>query len=181
MSRARSSLFGVEVLGWALWFGGLVAIALAAPLIFQVVPSRDLAGRVFGGILARFFPLLYVAAGAQLLAGMAHSRGAWLKHALTAAVLAIAAYTNLAVMGEMTQIQAALPGPIETLPVGEGPRARFDQLHKLSERLMGLAAVLGLLLLPLIVRSRPLPSALEVQPGSFVGRQVEGERAKAVV
>jgi hypothetical protein len=85
------------------------------------------------------------------------------------------------VMGEMTQIQATLSGPIETLPIGEGPRARFDSLHKLSERLMGVAAMLGLLLLPLIVASRPRRLSFEVEPGQVVGRQLDGERAQAVV
>jgi hypothetical protein len=181
MTRVRSWLFGVELLGWALWVGGLVTVALAAPLIFQTIQSRDVAGRVFGAILGRFFLVLYVAAGAQLLAGLLHSRGAWVKHGLVAVVLGIAVYTNLVVMGEMTQIQATLPGPIETLPVGEGPRARFDALHKLSERLMGVAAMLGLVLLPLLVATRPSRLPLEVQPGDVVRRQVDRERAQAVV
>jgi hypothetical protein len=35
------------------------------------------------------------------------------------------------VLGEMQTIQAALPGPIESLPLDSGPRARVDSLHKI--------------------------------------------------
>jgi hypothetical protein len=132
-------------------------------------------------MLGRLFPLIYVAGGAQLLAGLIRSPRAWGKHAVVAAVLAVAAYTGVVVMGEMTQIQASLPGPIETLPLDQGPRARFDALHRLSERLMGVAAVLGLVLLPLLVATRPPTSALQVEPGDLVGRELERRGAEAVV
>lgn len=181
MRRLHTALYGAELLGWALWLGALVSLALAAPLIFQVVPSRDLAGRVFGAILARLFPLIYVAAGLQLVAGLARDRGQWARHAAVAAVLAIAAYGGVIVMGEMTRIQGSLPGPIETLPLDGGPRARFNALHKLSERLMGVDALLGLVLLPLLVASRPRRLTLEVQPGQVVGCEVDGQRTEAVV
>ena len=181
MKRLGVTLFAVEITGWALWFGGLVLLALSAPVIFQIIPSRDLAGRVFGAMLARLFPLIYVAGGAQLLAGAARSPRAWPKHALVGAVLVIGAYTGVVVMGEMTQIQGSLPGPIETLPLDQGSRARFDALHKLSERLMGVDALLGLLLIPLLVASRPRTSPLEVDPGHLVGRELERRGAEAVV
>jgi hypothetical protein len=177
----RRALFGVELLGWALWFGGLVLLALSAPLIFQIIPSRDLAGRVFGAMLGRLLPLIYVAGGAQLLAGLVRAPRDWPKHAVVAGVLAIAGYTGLVVMGEMTQIQASLPGPIETLPLDQGPRGRFDALHKLSERLMGITALLGLVLVPLLVATRPRTSPLQVEPGDLVGREVERRGAEAVV
>jgi hypothetical protein len=151
----------VEVLAFALWLGAMVAIALAAPVVFQVVPSRDLAGRVFGGILARLFPLIYVCGAAILIAGVLQlagrtrmSRGELARYGLVVAMLAIAVYTGVVILGEMQTIQASLPGPIETLPLDSGPRARFDSLHKLSERLMGVDVVLALVLLPLLLSNR---------------------------
>ena len=159
--RLQRTLFGVELLAYALWLGGMVAIALTAPVVFQVVPSRDLAGRVFGGVLARLFPLIYVCAGLMLVAGavqLGRARGLTrvevARYGLVLIMLAVALYTGVAVLGEMRSIQAALPGPIETLPIEDGPRARFDSLHKLSERLMGLDVVLALALLPLLVDRR---------------------------
>jgi hypothetical protein len=163
--RLARTLFGVEVLAYALWLGGMVAIALTAPVVFQVVPSRDLAGRVFGGVLARLFPLIYVCGVLILVAGAVHvararalTRSSLARYGLVAVMLAVAVYTGVVVLGEMQTIQAALPGPIESLPLDAGPRARFDSLHKLSERLMGLDVVLALLLLPLLL-SRREPAA----------------------
>ena len=159
--RLQRTLFGIELLAYALWLGGMVAIALTAPVVFQVVPSRDLAGRVFGGVLARLFPLIYLCAGLMLIAGAVQlararrlTRAELARYGLVLAMLAIAVYTGVAVLGEMRTIQASLPGPIETLPLEGGPRARFDALHKLSERLMGLDVLLALALLPLLVDRR---------------------------
>src|SRR5713101_8549713 len=38
----------------ALWVGGTLLVVLAAPVLFARVPSRDVAGGVFGEILRRF-------------------------------------------------------------------------------------------------------------------------------
>lgn len=181
MNRLLKALFGVEILAFALWLGGLVAVAMMAPLIFQIVPSRDLAGRVFGAVLARFFPVMYVCGALILAAGAGRalllrrvSRLDVARYGLVSLMLAIALYTGTAILGEMQAIQAALPGPIETLPLDAGPRARFDTLHKQSERLMGVVGLLGLVLLPLlIVRSaagssagRAAPAAARLAPAS---------------
>jgi uncharacterized membrane protein YidH (DUF202 family) len=159
--RLQKTLFGIEVLAYALWLGGMVAIALTAPVVFQVVPSRDLAGRVFGGVLERLFPLIYLCAALLLAAGAVHlararrlTRLEMARYALVAVMLAIALYIGVVVLGEMRALQASLPGPIEALPLDSGPRARFDALHKLSERLMGVDVVLALALLPLMVSRR---------------------------
>jgi hypothetical protein len=159
--RLQRTLFGVELLAYALWLGGMVAIALTAPVVFQVVPSRDLAGRVFGGVLERLFPLIYLCAGLMLAAGAVQlararrlTRVELARYGLVLAMLAIALYTGVAVLGEMRAIQASLSAPIETLSLTDGPRARFDSLHKLSERLMGIDVLLALALLPLIADRR---------------------------
>jgi Mn2+/Fe2+ NRAMP family transporter len=38
----------------ALWVGGTLVLVIAAPLLFRELPSRDLAGRIFGELLRRF-------------------------------------------------------------------------------------------------------------------------------
>jgi hypothetical protein len=155
------TLFGLELLAWALWLGGMVAIALVAPVLFQQIGSRDLAGRVFGGVLARLFPLVYVCAvtllgaGAVRLVRIGHvTRLDVARYGLALLMLAIAGYVGVAVLGEMQVIQAGMAGPIETLPTTAPERLRFNDLHKLSERLMGVDVALGLLLLPLLLARR---------------------------
>ncbi|HEV8637582.1 MAG TPA: DUF4149 domain-containing protein [Chloroflexota bacterium] len=159
------TLFGVELLAWGLWLGGMVAVALVAPVLFREITSRDLAGRVFGEILARLFTLIYLCGLLLLSAGALRAlrlgRVGRLDLAccgVLLAMLVLAAYAGLVVLGEMRAIQASLPGPIERLPLDAPPRARFDELHHLSERLMGLDVLLGLALLPLLLARRSHPS-----------------------
>jgi hypothetical protein len=120
-----------------------------------------MAGRVFGEILARLFPLIYVCGLLLLGAGAARAlrlgrvdRLDLAAQAVLLVMLVLALYTGLFVLGEMRSIQAALPGPIETLPLDAPLRYRFDELHRLSERLMGLDVLLGLALLPILVARR---------------------------
>lgn len=156
--RWPSVLFTVEVLALAIWLGGMVAIALVAPVIFQTVQSRDLAGRIFGEILTRLYVLIYVCGGILILTGLwqalvSHrfSRIEALRYGLVALMLALAVYSGTVILSEMASIQAALPAPIETLPDDDPARTRFNELHKLSERLMGIDVALGLLALPLFL------------------------------
>ena len=38
----------------ALWVGGTLLVVMAAPVLFRRIPSRDLAGEIFGELLRRF-------------------------------------------------------------------------------------------------------------------------------
>lgn len=161
MRRLASVLHGVELLAWALWLGGIVALAIAAPALFQTIDSRDVAGRAFGAMLARLFPLMYACAAALLLAGVVGiavtRRVGWVevaRYGLVVVMLGLAAYAGTVVLTEMQTLQASLPAPIETLPLESDARMRFDRLHKLSERLVGLDALLGIALLPLLMVRR---------------------------
>ena len=44
----------------ALWVGGTLVVVMAAPLLFRELPSRDLAGRIFGELLRRFEAVKHV-------------------------------------------------------------------------------------------------------------------------
>lgn len=163
------------VLALAVWTGGMIVLgAVVAPTVFQVLPAyapdtgRALAGAAFGDILARFHYVAY-AAGAVMLAalmGMAllgpRPRHLAVRMIITAAMLAVAIYSGRVVLGEIHAIQrqiaaesgGASAGPAlrpvlpSQLPAGDGRRARFDQLHRLSTRLMlvNVAGALALLL-----------------------------------
>ena len=51
MSNVVSQLIRFSL---AVWVGGSVLVAMAAPVVFRTVTSRDQAGAVFGEILRRF-------------------------------------------------------------------------------------------------------------------------------
>src|SRR5688572_245744 len=146
----------VYVLALAAWLGGMVVLgAIVAPTTFQVLaPSavegktaapengRVLAGELFGAVLARFHYLAYASGGTLLVALLAMRILGPRPHAfafravLVLAMLAIALYSGIVVLGTIDAIQAAAGGLPSLLPAGDLRRVRFDELHRLSTRLM---------------------------------------------
>jgi hypothetical protein len=162
------------VLALAAWLGGMVVLgAIVAPTTFQVLapsaveglaPStveglaaapengRVLAGELFGAVLARFHYLAYAAGGTLLVALVAmrilgprpHAFG--FRAVLVLAMLAVALYSGIVILGTIDEIQAAAGSLPSLLPVDDPRRVRFDQLHRLSTRLM-MANIAGTLVL----------------------------------
>jgi uncharacterized membrane protein len=150
----------VYVLALVIWLGGMVVLgALVAPTTFQVleatepVAGRALAGDVFGATIARFHYVAYAAAGVLLLtlAGMAllgpRPPGFAIRTALVALMLGVALYSGLTVLGQMDALQQQAGGAAARLPPTDARRIRFDELHRLSTRLMfvNMAGALALL------------------------------------
>ena len=158
----------VYVLALTLWLGGMIVLgAVVAPSLFATLPAQDpengraLAGLAFGVVLARFHYLAY-GAGALLVLSLTlmallgpRPKGFAVRTGIAAAMLAVALYSGVFVLGEIGTIQrevaaaapsitAALPS---RLPAGDPRRIRFDQLHQLSTRLMMCTVLAALVLL----------------------------------
>jgi len=147
-------------LALVVWLGGMVVLgAIVAPATFQILEAsapaggRALAGELFGGILARFHYVAY-AAGATLLVTLAlmrvlgpKPRSFNVRLLLVVAMLAIALYSGIIVLGSIDAIQLEVGGLPSRLPVDDARRLRFDQLHQLSTRLMLANAVAAMALL----------------------------------
>ena len=150
----------VYVLALVVWLGGMVILgAIVAPTLFQVLQSADpesgraLAGAAFGAAIARFHYVSY-GAGALLLLTLAAMRilgpkpVAFAARALIAVImLGIAVYSGVVILGRIDAIQAAVGMLPSKLPAADPRRLEFDALHTLSERLMMINVVGGLLLL----------------------------------
>ena len=150
----------VYILALVVWLGGMVVLgAIVAPTIFQVLqatePSsgRALAGAVFGAMLGRFHYIAY-AAGAILLVTLAamallgpRPRGLAARSAIVAAMLAVALYSGVVVLGRVAAIQREVGGLPSRLPAGDVRRVRFDELHQLSTQVMMVIVVGALALL----------------------------------
>lgn len=150
----------VYVLALVVWLGGMVVLgAIVAPTTFQVlqasepVAGRALAGELFGATLARFHYLAYGAGGALLLSlGVMAVLGPRPRHfgarsVLVAAMLAVALYSGVVVLGRIDAIQQEVGTLPSRLPAGDARRVEFDGLHQLSTRLMMLNLAAGLMLL----------------------------------
>jgi uncharacterized membrane protein len=150
----------VYVLALVVWLGGMVVLgAVVAPTTFQVlqasepVHGRALAGELFGATLARFHYIAY-GAGAVLLLSLGtmavlgpRPRHFGLRTILVAAMLAVALYSGVIVLGRIEAIQREAGMLPSRLPAGDTRRVRFDGLHELSTRLMMLNMAAALVLL----------------------------------
>jgi uncharacterized membrane protein len=150
----------VYVLALVVWLGGMIMLgALVAPATFQVLQAsapdvgRALAGELFGVVLARFHYLAY-GAGALLLATLAamallgpRPRAFAARCTIVGAMLAIALYSGIVVLGQIDAIQREVGVLPSKLAVADPRRVRFDELHTLSTRLMMVNVVAALVLL----------------------------------
>jgi hypothetical protein len=154
------ALRSAYLLALVVWLGGIIVLgALVAPTTFGVLEAaapdagRALAGELFGTLVARFHYVEY-AAGGVLLVTLAAMRllGPRPAHfairvGIVAAMLAVAIYSGIVVLGGIDAIQQDVGLLPSRLPLGDARRVAFDALHLLSERLMlvDLAGALALL------------------------------------
>ena len=147
------------VLALAAWLGGMAVLgAIVAPTTFQVlqaaapVNGRALAGELFGTVLARFHYLAY-AAGAVLLVTLIVMRvlgprpkAFGFRALLVLGMLVVALYSGIVILGTIDAIQLDAGGLPSLLPADDARRIRFDELHRMSTRLM-MVNIVGTLVL----------------------------------
>ena len=139
----------------ALWVGGTLVVVLAAPVVFRRIPSRDLAGEVFGEILRRFEGVKHVLSLVLVLGIFVNlERGGGLAGlSITAAIaifIAVASNVYLAMVlrPRMKYFRMKVPS-FDTAATEDPWRVRFDRLHRRSTRVLvagWIAAAAGLLL-----------------------------------
>jgi len=126
----------------ALWVGGTLVVVLAAPLLFREIPSRDLAGRIFGELLRRFEAvkqllslLLVLAVFAQLEATRQLGGRRFVAGAAIFVAVATNVYLAMVVRPRLGYFRMKVGSFDETPP--ENPwRVRFDRLHRRSARVL---------------------------------------------
>ena len=150
------------VLALVVWLGGMVVLgAVVAPSVFQVLQARSpeagriLAGAVFGTALDRFHYVAYACGGVILItlivmAVLGPRPAAFaVRTAVVSTMLAVALYSGLVVLRSVDHLQREIGENVSpsSLPTDDMRRARFDQLHLLSTRLMMINMVGALILL----------------------------------
>ncbi|MET0620688.1 MAG: DUF4149 domain-containing protein [Thermoanaerobaculia bacterium] len=152
---AAASLFVRFAL--AFWVGGTLLVALAAPVVFGKVASRDLAGAVFGEILRRFEILkqllslvLVIGVFVELEQGLRlQGRSAAGAVAIFVAI-ATNVYLAMVLRPRMGYFRDKV-GSFDAAAPDDPWKARFDRLHRRSTRIFllgGIAAAVGLALWP---------------------------------
>ena len=141
----------------ALWVGGTLTVVLAAPVIFRTVPSRDLAGSLFGQILRRLEAVqqglsLALVIGVFVNLERGHGLSGRAVPAAVAIFVAIATnvYLAMVVRPRMDYLRMKV-GSFDAAAPADPWRKRFDRLHRRSTAVLMLgwiAAAAGLALWP---------------------------------
>ncbi len=126
------------LLALAVWIGGIFAVAIAAPIIFQVLSSRAQAGQIVELVLRKLNQLKLIGAG-MLLVTSVIDYAAWrdditgalaARYALLAATLVLAAAAALVITPRLQRLNRELER-IERNEVTAN-RRRFDRIHRLN-------------------------------------------------
>jgi hypothetical protein len=158
MSKTFARTDAVAAALLLLWAGMVLGFAfLMAPLLFSILPSRDLAGQIASRVVGRLDLMAWFAFGgamALVLAprwfqevrdtdGLGPQR-LWGAAALVALLVCFA--SAFIVSPKLHQLRARMSGPVETLPLGSPERAAYQKAHGISRQFMGLRLLLALAL-----------------------------------
>ncbi|MEO8189422.1 MAG: DUF4149 domain-containing protein [Acidobacteriota bacterium] len=137
----------------AIWFGGSVLVAIAAPVIFRMVPSRDQAGAAFGEVLRRFEAVkqllsLVLVIGVFVELERAGGLAGPLVVSGIAIFVAVATnvYLSMVLRPRMNYFRMKV-GSFDAAGPDDPWRRKFDRLHRRSSRIFlfgALAAAVGL-------------------------------------
>jgi hypothetical protein len=148
-----SSLRVMRLLAMVVWVGGLVFFAFAvAPVSFDVLPTRHLAGLVVAGTLAELHQigvicgLLWIAATSYLFRAVPPQQ----RRLITTQVVCVGFmmlatfYVKDRIVPAMNRDLAAAGGDIDAVAPDNPARVDFERLHPISEKVEGAALFLGL-------------------------------------
>lgn len=128
----------------AFWLGAAtVFAAIVAPALFDVLPTRTLAGLVVGRVLPVIFYAGIVVAAIDLVVEL---RGAHHTSPVVtdAVILLTCGVAQLLVSPRIERVRAAIAGPVEQLDAADPRRLEFGRLHAVSVALLGVAMIAAL-------------------------------------
>jgi uncharacterized protein DUF4149 len=144
MSAAVSELVRFSL---AVWIGGSVLAAMAAPVIFRTVTSRDQAGAVFGEILRRFeivkqllSLVLVIGVFVELERGGGLAGPAVISGIGIFVAVATNVYLAMVLRPRMNYFRMKV-GSFDAAGPEDPWRKKFDRLHRRSTRVFMLGAL----------------------------------------
>jgi hypothetical protein len=152
LARTDAAAAGLLVL----WTGMVLGFAfLVAPLLFRILPSRDVAGHIAGRVVTRLDWMAWAAfLGASALVlfprwireireeGPVGPQRLW---AATVLVTLLMCFTSQFIVSPgLDRIKARMGGPVETLAKDHPDRVAYDKAHGISRQLMFIRLMLAL-------------------------------------
>jgi len=148
----------------AFWLGAATLFsAVVAPALFNVLPTRTLAGLVVGRVLPVIFYAGFFLAVIDLVA---ETRGARVASRIAAEAVLLLTCTaaQFVVSPRIERVRASIAGPIEQLDPTDPRRLEFGRLHAVSVGLLGVAMIAALVVI--IGLTRTLIAARDARPVS---------------
>ncbi|BDU74751.1 DUF4149 domain-containing protein [Mesoterricola silvestris] len=151
LARTDAAAAGILLL----WTGMVLGFAfLVAPLLFSILPSRDVAGHIAGRVVGRLDWMAWIAFGAAAALALAPR---WLKEIredqpvgpqrLWAAAVLVAllmCFTSQCIVSPgLDRIKARMGGPVEALAQGHPDRVAYQKAHGISRQMMFLRLLLA--------------------------------------
>ena len=131
----------------AIWIGGSVLVAMAAPVVFGTVKSRDQAGAAFGEILRRFEAVKQVLSLLLVLGvfvELERAGGVAGKAIVSGIAIFVAVATNvylaMVLRPRMNYFRMKV-GSFDAAGTDDPWRKKFDRLHRRSSRIFLLGAL----------------------------------------
>lgn len=152
LARTDAAAAGLLVL----WTGMVLGFAfLVAPLLFAILPSRDLAGQIAGRVVTRLDLMAWVAflAACALVLfprwlseireeGPVGPVRLWTAAALVALLMCFT--SQFIVTPGLHKIRARMDGPVEALAQDHPDRVAYNKAHGISRQLMFIRMLLAL-------------------------------------
>jgi len=154
----------------AFWLGAATLFsAIVAPALFDVLPTRTLAGLVVGRVLPVIF---YAGIVVALIDAVVELRGPHHVGRLSADVgmLLTCGVAQFALSPRIERVRAAIAGPIEQLDAGDPRRLEFGRLHAMSVGLLGIAMIAAFV--AIIALARSMIAARDARPSTLTSKSL---------
>ncbi len=150
------------LLSLIVWIGGIIFLSFVeAPTAFSVAPTRHMAGTLVGHSLSilhwmgLFSGVVYLGSSMLLSSLTTDSAQPFaVRHVLVLAMLLLTVVSQFGISPKMATLRASF-GDIDSVPMDNPERVRFDVLHRWSVRLE--VAVLALGVATVFCTARSLP------------------------
>jgi Domain of unknown function (DUF4149) len=147
----------LTLLSLVVWIGGIVFFAfVVAPVLFAILPTRDLAGAVVTRLLGALHWMGIVAAVVFVITSMAWSAMAAgnvrlfaAKHVLVFVMLVLTLISQFGVSARMRRLRSEM-GSVDNVAASDLHRVEFNRLHRWSTMLESGVLLLGLITIYLV-------------------------------
>ena len=151
----------VSAMVLAAWIGATLYFSVVVTrAAFAVLPTRTMAGALVGRTLPILFDTGMLVGAVLVVAALLSPSGAGRSASLAGgiAIAVLTALARLVILTRIDRIRASMPANIDSLPVSDPSRRAFGQLHAMSVGALGLAMLVGLVVVIVLVHSLTTPA-----------------------